>query len=289
MDSLNRNVYTPNPGLQLMGGTFLLVVFWLICSMPTNTHTFYYKETVKDVALADLETTLGYLKALDNNKMAKEKVSDEWDKYRNNVWGIFARLQSEATNPSRPGIAEHCESILKELDVVLETKIGRVQPRSNTLKGWNEVIENYRIAISNVMEQRKKSFEERYVGLDDQQTKKRIKLCINNINVVQHKLHEMGTTVDDVVLREAGLVLTESYALVKQYSEKIQFNEDDKDLYTTYNISRTTRMLSVWDLWVDFFAGLLPSSGRFVFWIVISVLVDIAAFMFFDFAFKKED
>ncbi len=288
VDSLNKHVYTANPGLQFVGGLFLLLVFWLICSMPTNTHTFYYKETIKDVALKDLETTLGYLKALDNNELAKRKVEQEWDDYKRDVWATFARLQSEANNPSRPGISDHCEAILKELDVKLGSKIGRVNPRSNTLKGWNEVIENYRISVDALLESNYTRFVQKYVGLDDRATKQRVKVCIKNVNAVQHALHNMGTEVDNEVLRQAGLVLTESYALVKQYSEKIDFKEDDKSLYTTHNVSRTTRMLSVWDVWVDFFNGLIP-AGRFVFWIIISVLVDIAAFMFFDLAFKRED
>ena len=46
--------------------------------------------------------------------------------------------------------------------------------------------------------------------------------------------------------------------------------------------------MSVFDVWKDFFRGLYKGHG-FVFWILISILVDIAAFIFFDLAFKKED
>ena len=40
-DSLNQNVYQENRKFQLFGGIILVVLFWLICSMPTNTHTFF--------------------------------------------------------------------------------------------------------------------------------------------------------------------------------------------------------------------------------------------------------
>ena len=47
-------------------------------------------------------------------------------------------------------------------------------------------------------------------------------------------------------------------------------------------------MISVFDVWEDFFAGEYAGNG-FAFWIIISILVDIAAFIFFDLAFKKRE
>jgi hypothetical protein len=47
-------------------------------------------------------------------------------------------------------------------------------------------------------------------------------------------------------------------------------------------------LLSVYDVWVDFLTG-KQGGLAFVFWIIISILVDVAAFIFFDIAFKKRD
>lgn len=47
-------------------------------------------------------------------------------------------------------------------------------------------------------------------------------------------------------------------------------------------------MLSVIDVWKDYFAGKFKGRG-FLFWIVISILIDVAAFIFFDIAFKKRE
>ena len=47
-------------------------------------------------------------------------------------------------------------------------------------------------------------------------------------------------------------------------------------------------MLSVIDVWKDYLMGKYEGRG-FIFWIVISLLVDVAAFIFFDLAFKKND
>ena len=47
-------------------------------------------------------------------------------------------------------------------------------------------------------------------------------------------------------------------------------------------------MISVIDVWGDYLTGAYAGYG-FVFWIIISILVDVAAFIFFDLAFKKRE
>ena len=36
-DSLNQNVYVEKRGVMMAGGILITFVFWLLCSMPTNT------------------------------------------------------------------------------------------------------------------------------------------------------------------------------------------------------------------------------------------------------------
>ena len=52
--------------------------------------------------------------------------------------------------------------------------------------------------------------------------------------------------------------------------------------------SKVKRMISVFDVWEDFLKGEFNGHG-FTFWIIISILVDIAAFIFFDLAFRKSE
>lgn len=84
--------------------------------------------------------------------------------------------------------------------------------------------------------------------------------------------------------------LNQAYNTVKKNSEFIDFaSKADKDAYTADNpLTRVKRMLSVFDVWKDFLAGKYDGQG-FLFWIFISILVDVAAFIFFDLAFKKTD
>lgn len=41
VDSLNQNIYMEKRGWTLLGGVIIVIAFWLFCSMPTNTHTFF--------------------------------------------------------------------------------------------------------------------------------------------------------------------------------------------------------------------------------------------------------
>lgn len=53
-------------------------------------------------------------------------------------------------------------------------------------------------------------------------------------------------------------------------------------------MTRTHRMLSVVEVWKDIFSG--KFTGReVVLWILLSVLVDIAAFVFFSLATARDD
>ena len=74
------------------------------------------------------------------------------------------------------------------------------------------------------------------------------------------------------------------------YNQFVDFkNAQDKELYTAENPkTKVSRLLSVYDVWVDFVTG-KEGGLAFVFWILVSILVDVAAFIFFDIAFKRQD
>lgn len=74
------------------------------------------------------------------------------------------------------------------------------------------------------------------------------------------------------------------------YSQFVDFKSaEDKETYTCDNPkTKVSRLLSVYDVWVDFFSGEVGGLS-FIFWIIISVLIDVAAFIFFDIAFKKKE
>ena len=99
---------------------------------------------------------------------------------------------------------------------------------------------------------------------------------------------ETGSIHEDVITQAEGVILS-GYTCIKNNQKFVKFkNSKDKELYTAENLeTNTKRMLSVIDVWMDFFRGKYPIS--FLFYVLLSVLVDVAAFIFFDFAFKKRE
>ena len=95
--------------------------------------------------------------------------------------------------------------------------------------------------------------------------------------------------IDEDIIKQTEGVLQGAYALIKYNEQFVAFDEADKEIYTAENlVTRTKRLLSVFDVWVDFIKGRYAGSG-FIFWVIISVLVDLGAFIFFDIAFAKKE
>lgn len=84
--------------------------------------------------------------------------------------------------------------------------------------------------------------------------------------------------------------LNAGYSTIRTYKQFVDFkDEKDEITYTSSNaITKVKRMISVFDVWEDFFNGEYKGHG-FFFWVLISILVDVAAFIFFDIAFKKRE
>ena len=99
VDSLNQQIYMDKRGLSLIGGILILIVFWLICSMPTNTHTFFYRNVINDKVTDDISLTKSYLAQIKDNIVTDVDANIMVD---NNVNAIdiieFIKL------PKKPGL-----------------------------------------------------------------------------------------------------------------------------------------------------------------------------------------
>ena len=84
--------------------------------------------------------------------------------------------------------------------------------------------------------------------------------------------------------------LNEGYNTIKKNKDFVNFSsEADEKAYTADNpVTKVKRLVSVFNVWIDFVKGKFAGYG-FAFWIIIAILVDVAAFIFFDLAFRKQD
>ena len=293
VDSLNQNIYLEKRGLHLVGGLILLLVFWLICSMPTNTHTFFYRNCITDVTLDDLKNTEGYLNDIRDNTFAEEKFRIQYADLSNKVNSKLRDLQFEIEGPDE-GDGPKAQNILVEISTLLKCgKINKINGPTATQQQRTRLVNAYREKILGQLEVRKNEMK---VEMIDQkraaQAKKDATSDLKKIQSAIVGLNQMRTNgdQDDATINEANGILKGAYSTIKNYSNMVVFKSDaDKEAYTAENqVTKTTRLLSVIDTWIDFVNGKFAGRG-FIFWIIVSILVDVAAFVFFDIAFKKSE
>ena len=293
VDSLNQSIYMEKRGLNLIGGIFLLLVFWLVCSMPTNTHTFFYRTCITDVALDDLKSTEGYLIDIRDNTSVEEKYRLQCADLEGKVNAKLEDLRLEIVGPDR-GDGPKAQNILVDISELLKcAPINKINGPTATQQQLNNLVKLYREKILRQLEIRKEAIRLQLV--DEKKVEQAKKDATADIKKVQNAivgLNEMKNNgvQDDATINTANTILKGAYSTVKNYQDMVVFKSAaDKEIYTADNqVTRTTRLLSVIDTWIDYVNGKYDGRG-FIFWIIISILVDIAAFIFFDIAFKKSE
>lgn len=293
VDSLNQNIYMEKRGLNLVGGIVILLIFWLVCSMPTNTHTFFYRNCITDVTLDDLKNTEGYLVDIKDNTLVEEKFRLQCADLETKVNAKLEDLKEELTGINH-GFAERCRNILSDITILLQcAPISEIKGNTATANGRIALYNAYRQKVLNQLEVREAKI---YLQLVDEkklaQAKKDATAEIKKVQNAVYGLEQMRQNgeQDDATINIANGILKSAYSTIKNYSDMVVFKSDaDKEAYTADNqVTKTTRLLSVIDTWIDFVKGKFAGRG-FIFWVVISILVDVAAFVFFDIAFKKSE
>lgn len=277
VDSLNQNIYQENPRGKLIGGIILLLIFWLVCSMPTNAHTFFYNQKIRDVVTQDISVTQKYL-----SQLAEREVTDpKFDTIKAKVdqWSLKITNEFNGLGKSsgRKGNGPYVMECLQNINNLLGCNIP-VDSRFNAYNG--DILKSYNAAISRALSIKKREYQTQDYDL--------AKSMYDDLQVMLDTINAM-TDIEEDIIRQTEDVLQGAYALIKNNRIYVKLEPNDVELYTADNIvTRTKRLLSVFDVWIDFIKGRYAGSG-FFFWIVISILVDVAAFLFFDFTFKKEE
>lgn len=288
VDSLNKDIWVEHRSRTFWLGTVFVLIFWLLMSMPTNTHTFFYNHNIGNVVQEDLAVTGSYLEQLKD----RENVDTAYNAVHDKVNKLFNALTDEFNGIGRSGkkgSGEYVRQYLREINETLEKELpgSSVHFNDNAWNVFNPVIlSSYEDQMNRSLEMIKdKNFKVSTVAATEAaEDLRKIRIMSDTIKVMV----EMGKIHQDLITQAEGVILS-GYTCVKDNHKFVKFKDEaDEKLYTAENIqTRTKRMLSVIDVWIDFFKGKYPLS--FLYYILISVLVDIAAFVFFDFAFKQEE
>ena len=301
VDSCNKYVDTEHPGRNIAGGIVILLLFWVIFSIPTNTHTFFYKSTIKDVLIQDLANTKSRLQDLADDQTAKRIIDADKAAFGNKIDNLWKNVALEVNNPGNLGWADAAEEAMLQLEAELGTKVQRVKLRNNTHQGRQELIELLGSRVEDAKQTKiREKYDARLEAISAHKNKKDIEDNIKAITAIERKIKEHPEKNDEPTVA-TDQVLTRSYTLIGEYMDYLQneFGSTHKEelkpiqenvrLYKT-NVTQTSKMRSVIDVWKGLFAGDPIYKGRGLwFWVILAIMVDVAGFIFFDIAFRKRE
>lgn len=290
VDSFSRDA--DHPVLQLLGGTILVVIFWLICSMPTNTHTFFVSQQGEELVNQDINTTKKYLTNL------KNYGGDAETEYQSYCMGIDAASKSlkeflkgeiGGGNPGNgPRAKEAIQNFNKEWNTKIEllTDLNLRDPQK-AIKTYNDVID---AAIETAKIAKAKESVNQYNGETIGQMKKDADKHLKALNKISDGIKNHAIDITDLEdLQRINNELNDSYSLIRNNADRAGLAAADKAKYTAKNIhTDTKRLTSVSEMVSDWWDGKYDGFGL-GWWILFAILVDIAAFIFFYLATKKND
>lgn len=291
VDSLNQNINLENRGLRLIGGIFIVLIFWLVCSMPTNTHTFFYRSVANGIAKDDIEMTKGYLNQLVSDTQIENQIRARQTELDNKIKAKLTDLETEIMNEVNPGFGPHAKDILRQFADLLDVpKVESISYSGGaSVEKRKKLVEQYRSKIYALRDTKKEAIRASMTATNKEQYQKEANTAVTNLQYIANEMNDNPSALNSVEFaHEVDNRLLTGYATIKTYNNFISFeNATEKERYTVPNpITKIKRLMSVFDVWKDTFKGLYKGHG-FIYWILLSILVDIAAFIFFDLAFKK--
>lgn len=291
VDSLNQKIYLEKRGLHLFGGILILLVFWLACSMPTNTHTFFYRSVINDKVTSDISTTEGYLVQIRDNVTTESRIQIRLAELEKKIDVKLGELKAEIENDANPGFGPKAKEILRQFAEILGVaKIESLTFKGTSVQDRQKLYDAYRSKMYILMEAKKLNIVKEMTPTNNNHQKQADK-DFKNLEIVKKSIEDGSLDLNDAEdIKVICDKLNAGYATIRTYKQFVDFkDETDQESYTAPNaVTKVKRMISVFDAWEDFLAGDYNGHG-FSFWILISILVDVAAFIFFDIAFKKRE
>lgn len=276
-------------GGHLFFGLTGLIVFWLLFSLPTNTHTLLYRASIKEIVKTDVERTQSYLMALKDNNVGIKRIENQFESRQSAVAACIERLRAEADNPERPGIGDRFNNILIELETILRTPLTRMSHKGNTRSGWNTVVEYYNKQAKGHLDNYKIECNRKIDNIKKLMKDDDLRKYITDCGIAKKELENMDGE-DQNKISQIVDQLGKLYPYIGQKAEYIQFRGKDKERYTREGaIPESKEMASVFDVWKDYLTTDKYKGHGFIWWVIIALLIDLAAFVFFNLAIGKDD
>ncbi len=303
LESLDRNKRVEGRLPKMIGGLLLLVFFWIGFSFPTNTHTFFYKSEVKDILIKELVGVNDALGQISDQKFLKDHVQLVESKHKRAVEEAFSNYKNEVLRFKKPGDGPEAAKLWRKVELALgvdtlhRPPIQFAKNRKSLETYLNQRAEQVAIALVTKQRMLVSSF-------DRFKTKevKRIKRLRRDLDSIKISLtHDPRRAMKEPTPNTLHL-LQESHSTIERYNEMIKQGvkdlkknglgdglDDSKNQIEIGNgVSEIQKLTHVVDTWKAYFQGAYKGKG-FVYWIMLSLLIDIAGFFMFVFAFGKDE
>ena len=240
---------------------------------------------------SDISTTEGYLVQIKDNIVTDTKIKIKCAEAKNEIEVKLGELKAEIMNDANPGFGPKAKEILRGFAELLGVaKIEPLSYKGTSVQDRQRLYEAYRQKIYILLETRLLNIVKEMTPPNNNHQKQAEK-DYNNLELVKTYIDDGTLDLNDADdIKTVCDKLNDGYATIRTYQQFVDFkDETDKVAYTSPNsVTKVKRMISVFDTWKDFINGKFEGHG-FLFWIVISILVDVAAFIFFNIAFKKRE
>ncbi len=294
VDSVNQNIFLDHRGIRLLGGIVIVILFWLVCSMPTNTHTFFYRSVINNKVTTDIKTTKWYLKQIEENTKNTEQAQIKIDDLTNKVQIALGELEAEIKNEANPGFGSKSKEILRKIAALLDVdKIDPLSFKGTSKQDRDKLCDAYRVKIKLLEDNKIANLRAQIISPSESNIKE-VKTIHKNLTLMEKYIADgtINLTHAEDVTGTNGVCdqLNEGYNAIKVNRNFINFSSAiDEAAYTADNpVTKVQRLISVFDVWKDYLRGEFKGYG-FIFWIIMSVLVDLGAFICFDLAFRKTE
>lgn len=292
LNACNLDNYDPHRRLHFWLGIIMVAIFWLGVCLPTNIHTLFYDVYVGNVAQQDIVTTRSYLSQLSS----RENHLQAYDSIYNLVTREFDQLSREFNGHDRSnshglvGNGRFTREKINNINNILNHEGLDNQPNiryddrhSNSTD--QHILTEYGEQMNNGL-----TYLRTHKYTAPQENVDTASSIIRQLNLLEHQISTMdqiGEVNNDIVI-QTSTILNAGYNQIKVAQKYIVFaNDAEKEYYTSDNPETLTkRMLSPYDVLTDFFAGKYPMT--FLYNILFSILIDLGAFIFFYYAFRKE-
>ena len=202
-------------GGHLIFGLIGLLIFWLMVSLPTNTHTLLYRASIKEIIKSDLTRTQGYLQGLKDNNVEIKKIENEYQSRKNAVDALIQRLIDEIDRPSAIGIGERFKTVVVELEKELGTTIQKMPNVGNTRSDWLRVISYYQRQAYEHLRLNREECNRKIDEIKRMMGSKKLEGLIKNCDIALAEVNEMKG-IDNNIIAAATNDLANGYSFIKQ-------------------------------------------------------------------------